>query len=213
VRAAVASAIEQAGTLDVVVNNAGISSRGPIESFSMEQVQHLFNTNVFGPLRVNQAVLPHMRARRFGVLIHISSTLGRVLPGAGGLYPASNWAREGLAESQRYELKPFNVELAILEPGSFPTPAVGAGLPAANTDVVAEYTAVATPRRGDPYGPNPPNPQEVADAVLALIKIPHGERPLRTVVGPVFTQGVDEYNATYERMRDNLRAVLDRLWD
>ena len=83
------------GRLDVVVNNAGASATGPIEAFGMDQIEELFSLNAFGPMRVCKAVLPTLRAQQSGLIIFITSTLGRVLPGRGGLYPATKWAEEG----------------------------------------------------------------------------------------------------------------------
>jgi NAD(P)-dependent dehydrogenase (short-subunit alcohol dehydrogenase family) len=213
VRGAVAEVLREAGRIDVVVNNAGIAAGGPIEAFDMEQMQDLFNVNVFGPLRVDKAVLPQMRERRSGLLIHVTSTLGRVLPRTGGLYPASKWAAEGLAESLHYQLKPFGVEAIILEPGSFPTPAVLKGLMPNDARVAEAYAVMSQPtRRTQEVSPDytPPDPQEVADAVLKLIETLPGQRPLRTVVGPVFTTGVAEFNQLYEQARDALAEALMR---
>lgn len=211
VNACVASVLGEAGSLDVVINNAAIAASGPLEAFTIQQVQSLIDTNVLGPLRVNQAVLPHMRARRAGLIVHVSSTLGRVLPRTGGLYPSSKWAVEGFAESLRYEVERFGVEVSIVEPGSFPTPAVARGLRPERTEIVDEYAAPAGNPARNRYGSNPPDPQMVADALLELIELPPGTRPLRTVVGTVFTEGVAEYNAKYEQVRDHLRETLDRL--
>jgi NAD(P)-dependent dehydrogenase (short-subunit alcohol dehydrogenase family) len=213
VQGAVEGIFREAGRIDVVVNNAGIAAGGPIEAFDIEQMQDLFNVNVFGPLRVDKAVLPQMRERRSGLLIHVTSTLGRVLPRTGGLYPASKWAAEGLAESLHYQLKPFGVEAVILEPGSFPTPAVLKGLMPNDARVAEAYAATSQPaRRAQEVSPDytPPDPQEVADAVLKLIETPSGRRPLRTVVGPVFTTGVAEFNQVYEQARDTLAEALMR---
>jgi NAD(P)-dependent dehydrogenase (short-subunit alcohol dehydrogenase family) len=213
VEGAVERVFRKAGRIDVVVNNAGIAAGGPIEAFDIEQMQDLFNINVFGPLRVDKAVLPPMRQRHSGLLIHVTSTLGRVLPRMGGLYPASKWAAEGLAESLQYQLKPFGVEAVILEPGSFPTPAVLKGLTPNDAKVAEEYATVGQPaRRAQEVSPDytPPDPQEVADAVLKLIETPPGQRPLRTVVGPVFTMGVAEFNQVYEQARDALAEALMR---
>ncbi|HWC30971.1 MAG TPA: SDR family oxidoreductase [Dehalococcoidia bacterium] len=198
--------------IDVVVNNAGIAASGPLEAFSSAQIQELFNINAFGPLRVNRAVLPQMRARGSGLLIHVSSTLGRILPGGGGLYPASKWALEGLIESQHYQVAPFGIDVVLLEPGSFPTPATSKGLRAANQQVTAEYAERAPPNRRAEATPDyvPPDIQEVADAVKYLIELPQGKRPLRYVVGPVFTTGVDEYNQTYEAHKQRLAEALRR---
>ncbi len=200
------------GNIDAIVNNAGIAARGPIEAFDVEQMQALYDVNVFGPLRVDKAFLPAMRQRRSGLLIHVSSTLGRVLPRRGGLYPASKWAVEGLAESLSYELTPFGIDVVILEPGAFPTAATRNGLQAANQNIAAEY-ATAVPPRAPATVPDDyvlPDLREVADEILRLIELPQGKRPLRSVVGPIFTEGVPEYNETYERVRDHMQEVLRR---
>jgi len=209
----VARAVGQMERVDVVVNNAGASAVGPIEAFDMDQIAALFNLNAFGPIRVSKAVLPRMRARGSGLIIFVTSTLGRVLPGRGGLYPATKWAEEGLAESLAYQVAPFGIDVAILEPGSFPTPAHGKVTAAANQDIASAYAAVAAP--AGPAAPprdgySPPDPQEIADAVKHLVDTPAGQRPLRTVVGPVFTEGVAEYNAEYERTRARLSESLRR---
>jgi len=212
VNAAIASILNAGETLDVVVNNAGIAAGGPLEAFSSAQVQELFNINAFGPLRVDRAVLPHMRARGTGLLLHVSSTLGRILPGGGGLYPASKWALEGLIESLHYQVAPFGVDVVILEPGSFPTPAVSKGLQAANQQIAAEYASKAPPSQRAAATPDyvPPDIQEVADAVKRLIEVPQGQRPLRSVVGPVFTTGVEEFNQLYEEFKQRLAESLRR---
>jgi len=215
VASGVAQVLQRVGTIDVAVNNAGASAAGPLEAFSIEQMAALLDLNALGPMRVNKAVLPTMRANRSGFIIWITSTLGRVLPGRGGLYPATKWAAEGLAESLAHQVKPFRVDLTILEPGSFPTPATGKSTPAADTAVTEAYAALSAqangPGRAAP-GPDyrPPDPQDVADEVKRLIELPAGERPLRTVVGPLFTEGVAEYNAEYERVRAHLEEVLRR---
>jgi NAD(P)-dependent dehydrogenase (short-subunit alcohol dehydrogenase family) len=200
------------GSIDVIVNNAGVAARGPIEAFDVEQMQALYDVNVFGPLRVDKAFLPSMRARRSGLLIHVSSTLGRVLPRRGGLYPASKWAVEGLAESLCYEVAPFGIDVVILEPGAFPTTATANGMQAANQGIAAEYAAVATPRAPStaPGAYVLPDLQDVAAEIRRLIELPPGTRPLRSVVGPIFTEGVPEYNEAYERVRDRMQEVLRR---
>ena len=209
---AVVSATASAGRIDIVVNNAGASARGPIEAFSITEMQALFNLNVFGPMRVNKAVLPQMRERRSGLLIHVTSTLGRILPRSGGLYPSTKWALEGLAESLHYQLRPFAIDSVILEPGSFPTPATSKSPEASRQDIAAAYAAVAAPPRPREAtaGYVAPDSQEVADAIKTLIDTPAGQRPLRTVVGPIFTEGVDEYNEFYERAKDRLWQSLQR---
>ncbi|HZO31346.1 MAG TPA: SDR family oxidoreductase, partial [Chloroflexota bacterium] len=214
VQSAVAHILASADGIDVVVNNAGAAAVGPLEAFSIEQMAGLLSVNVLGPMRVNNAVLPTMRARQSGLIVWITSTLGRVLPGRGGLYPATKWAAEGFAESLHYQVAPFGIDVAIVEPGSFPTPATFKSIEAANQEIAAAYAARApanaTARQPTPAGHQPPDPQEVADAVKRLIELPAGQRPLRTVVGQVFTEGVAEYNETYEQVRTHLQDVLRR---
>ena len=201
-----------AGPIDVVVNNAGVSAMGPLEAFSVDQMADLLSINVLGPMRVNKAVLPGMRAQRSGLIIWITSTLGRVLPGRGGLYPATKWAAEGFAESLHHQVAHFGIDVVILEPGSFPTPATFKSTPAVDQAVAAAY---AVPQNGpartpDRQGVPEPDPQEVADAVLEMVNTPAGQRPLRLVVGPVFTEGVAEYNEAYERLRAQMEQILRR---
>jgi NAD(P)-dependent dehydrogenase (short-subunit alcohol dehydrogenase family) len=111
-----------------------------------------------------------------------------------------------------YQVAPFGIDVVILEPGSFPTPAISKSMPAEDQGIVAAYAEVAAP----PNHVQPaadyrePDPQEIADAVLQLMNLPVGQRPLRHVVGPVFTEGVADYNRTYERVRANLEASLRR---
>jgi NAD(P)-dependent dehydrogenase (short-subunit alcohol dehydrogenase family) len=211
VRSAVDTVLQRSHRVDVLINNAGVAASGPLEAFSLEQVEALFGLNAFGPLRVSNAVLPTMRAQRSGLIVCVTSTLGRVLPRRGGLYASTKWALEGLAESLHYEVSRFGIDVAIVEPGSFPTPATSKAVRAERSDIAAAYaqpasqTSAARDRQGEL-----PNPQKVADAVKVLVDLPSGQRPLRTVVGPVFTEGVAEYNAAYERTRDHLAEVLRR---
>jgi NAD(P)-dependent dehydrogenase (short-subunit alcohol dehydrogenase family) len=121
VEQAIAAMIGESGRLDVVVNNAGVSYSGPLEAFTLEQIQQQFATNVFSVLRVNRAVLPQMRKQGSGLLLQIGSIAGRLAVPFLGLYGATKFALEGLTESYRYELAPFGIDAAIIEPGTFPT--------------------------------------------------------------------------------------------
>ena len=200
------------GQIDVVVNNAGVSAAGPLEAFSVAQMASLLDVNVLGAMRVNQAVLPAMRARRSGLIIWITSGLGRVLPNMGGLYAATKWAAEGFAESLHYEVRRFGVDVAILEPGAFPTPALSKSVVADRKAVARDYVASASaqPERKMDGAYQLPDSQLIADAVQSLVELPQGKRPLRTVVGPIFTEGIAEYNEAYERVKGQLAESLRR---
>jgi NAD(P)-dependent dehydrogenase (short-subunit alcohol dehydrogenase family) len=186
---AIKAIIETTGRLDVVVNNAGVSYTGPLEAYTLEQVQQQFDTNVFGVLRVNRAALPQMRRQGSGLLLQIGSVAGRLALPFQGLYAATKFALEGLTESYRYELAPFGIDAAIIEPGTYPTPIAAKHQEAADTERAALYEAAmdafTTPFFAENRSATPPNPQEVADAVARVIAQPAGERPLHTVVAPV----------------------------
>src|SRR5437870_9627433 len=189
VEQAIASLVGITGRLDVVVNNAGVSYGGPLEVFTLEQVQQQFATNVFSVLRVNRAVLPQMRKQGSGLLLQIGSITGRLAFPFLGLYGATKFALEGLTESYRYELAPFGIDAAIIEPGTYPTTISANRQVAADAERFALYQAGIDAFMVRFYAENrsatPPDPQEVADAVAHVIAQPAGERPLRTVVATV----------------------------
>src|SRR3989454_1519340 len=172
--------------LDVVVNNAGVSYSGPLEAFTLEQVQQQFATNVS---RVNRAVLPQMRKQGSGLLLQIGSIAGRLAFPFLGLYGATKFALEGLTESYRYELAPFGIDAAIIEPGTYPTTISANRQTAADGERFALYQAgidaFTVPFYAENRSATPPDPQEVADAAAHVIAQPAGERPLRTVVATV----------------------------
>ncbi len=119
------AAVTKAGRIDVAINNAGYYLSGLEEAVTTEQAQRLMDTNFFGPVRVNRAVLPHMRRQRSGVLMHISSGAGRVVLPSAGFYCASKFALEALAEAYSYELAAQGIESVIVEPGAYETPVFG----------------------------------------------------------------------------------------
>ncbi len=214
VRNAVETILGATGRVDVVVNNAGRGAVGPTEAFTMAQVEDLFNANVYGSIRVNQAVLPSMRRNRSGLIIHITSAVGRLLPGTGGLYPATKFALEALAESFSYEVKPFGIDAVIIEPGAFPSPALSKLMVAEDREISAAYAAAKAVSHAPNQVPSAdfrlPDPQEIADAVKRLVDMPAGQRPLRSVVGHLFTEGVAEFNEAYDRAKFRLDESLKR---
>ena len=125
VQVAVQNVIEQAGRIDLLVNNAGHAQAGAIEETSLSEAQAQFDTNVFGVLRVTHAVLPIMRRQRSGRIINVSSLLGHVAPPYVGVYASSKFALEGLSEALRGELRPFNIHVSLVEPGWVKTNMVG----------------------------------------------------------------------------------------
>jgi len=137
VHSAVQSILDRAGRIDLLVNNAGYPQAGAIEENSVADVQAQFDTNVFGVLRVTNAVLPIMRRQRSGRIINVSSLLGQVAPPFLGVYASSKFALEGLSEALRRELRPFNIHVSLIEPAFAHTSFVGQG----PSQPIADYDA------------------------------------------------------------------------
>ena len=112
-RAAVDATEAAHGRIDVLVNNAGYSQSGAVESVPLARTRAQFETNVFGPLRLTQLVLPGMRRRRAGRIVNISSMGGRLVFPGGGVYHASKYAVEALSDALRYELRPFGIAVVL----------------------------------------------------------------------------------------------------
>jgi NAD(P)-dependent dehydrogenase (short-subunit alcohol dehydrogenase family) len=117
VKNGVAGVITAAGGLDVLINNAGIIYVSTVEDTRMEDWRRQFETNFFGVVRVTQAVLPHMRTRKRGRILMMSSVSGLITPPTHGPYSSSKHAMEGLSNALRLEMYPFGVEVILIEPG------------------------------------------------------------------------------------------------
>jgi NAD(P)-dependent dehydrogenase (short-subunit alcohol dehydrogenase family) len=116
-RSAVATITEADGAVGVLVNNAGYSLSGAIETASPEEVRRQFETNVFGLVRLTQLVLPAMRRQGFGKVVNVSSMGGRLTFPGGGYYHATKWAVEALSDVLRYEVGGFGIDVIVIEPG------------------------------------------------------------------------------------------------
>ncbi len=180
--------IELLHGIDVVINNAGVGTIGMQEHFTTEDFQKLFDINVFGVQRVNRAFLPHMRESGSGLIIYVSSLLGRFALPFYGPYNASKWAMEAIAENYRVELSGFGIDNCIVEPGGYPTTfMVNLMKPSDNsrTDSYGDFmNAPGQLAAGfeQALANNPSqDPQNVADAILKLVNTPAGERPFRTI--------------------------------
>lgn len=122
VKAEIDRIVNEAGAIDVLVNNAGIERSGSVEELALPEFRAVMETNYFGALRCIQGVLPAMRERRSGCIINIASVAGRIACSPLAPYTASKFALEALSESLAQEMKPFNVRVAIVEPGIIDTP-------------------------------------------------------------------------------------------
>jgi NAD(P)-dependent dehydrogenase (short-subunit alcohol dehydrogenase family) len=118
----VGQVLDRHGRLDVLVNNAGVGETGPIEELPLGEFRRAMETNFFGALRCIKAVLPGMREQRSGRIINVTSLAGRMVVGGFSTYTASKFALEAASETLAQEVKAFNIQVAIVEPGVIKTP-------------------------------------------------------------------------------------------
>lgn len=200
-------AVSSLPAIDVLINNAGAGYGGPIESHSSTQILDQLDLNVVGTIRVANAVLPKMRAQKSGLIIQLSSVVGRIAVPGFGVYNASKWALEGISEALRYELAPLGIDVVIVEPGPFATNFFTNMVPAKNEEIETDYQHVNAFMSG--FGEQtkamyedenaPTDPMLVVQAFENLINLPNGSRPLRTAVGLDF--GVTAINEAMEPYR------------
>lgn len=177
---AVAAIRSAAGRIDVLVNNAGIERSGSIEELTFGDFRAVMETNYFGALRCIKALLPEMRERRSGCIINVTSVAGKIASSPMAPYTASKWALEALSEALAQEMKPFNVRVAIVEPGIIDTPM------ARRIEDTPASTPYRQPRRFAALFAaslkNPASPSLVAQKILEIIDT--GTWQLRHPVGP-----------------------------
>jgi len=122
VRECVDQVLRDAGAIDVLVNNAGIGIAGAIEMVPLERARAMFETNFWGAVRMMQAILPSMRARRSGTIVNVTSLMGHITLGGHGFYAATKFALAAVSEALAIESKPLGIKVAIIEPGVILTP-------------------------------------------------------------------------------------------
>ncbi len=208
--AAVATLLAEQGRLDVVLHNAGHLVVGPTEAYTPEEIAAVFDTNVLGTQRVNRAALPVLREQQRGLLLWIGSTTTRGgFPPFLGPYAAAKAAMDSLAVTMSAELARFNIETSIVVPGAFTS----------GTDHFANASAPADDARSAAYAryaglmdqvgtrlntlmPPEADPQAVADEVVRIVGLPHGQRPFRSVVDFI-DDGAAAVTEVAERVRED----------
>jgi len=173
--AAVDAAIEKFGRIDVLVNNAGYGLAGAIEEATESEYMPVFETNVFGLIRVTRALLPHLRAQRSGHIVNLSSIGGLIGSPGWGYYNASKFAVEGFSEALAAELAPLGIHVTIVEPGPFRTDFLGrSGVEAQQR--IADYDETAGKTRQyfhDQAGKQPGDPAKAVAAIIAAVEAPN----------------------------------------
>jgi len=195
---AVQQAIEQAGQIDVLVNNAGYGVVGAVEEVSDAEARQIFETNVMGLLHVTRAALPHMRKRGSGHIINMSSMTGLFAPPGFGFYSGTKFAVEGLTEALAAEVKPLGIRVTLVEPGPFRTNFRG-GLVIAKA-VLPDYDQTVGPVRktmSQPGGTQPGDPERAAKLIVAVVNSKNP--PLRLPMGEIALQQIRNKFAGVER--------------
>ncbi|HXK32570.1 MAG TPA: SDR family oxidoreductase [Dehalococcoidia bacterium] len=215
IAAAVASVIERAGRIDVLVNNAGVGGLAPVEEWRDDEILRLFDTNVFGLIRVTREVLPHMRAQRSGRIVNIGSLAGVVSTPFRAIYSATKHAVEAITDGLYYELHPFGVHVCVVEPGFFATAIDQNYIPLRRDPARSPYADLEqkfhAAMSGSAGSGNRADPQAVADVIVQAAT---DEQPRRRylagkdaeAIAPMHKQMSDE---DFERV---MRQALN-LWD
>jgi NAD(P)-dependent dehydrogenase (short-subunit alcohol dehydrogenase family) len=206
VDAAVEAALAKFGRVDVLVNNAGYGLAGGIEEATEAEYMPVFETNVFGLMRMTRALLPQFRRQRAGNIVNLSSIAGLVGTQGWGYYNASKFAVNGFSEALAQEMAPLGVHVTIVEPGPFRTDFLGrSGVEAANR--IADYDQTAGKTRQyfhDQAGRQPGDPVKAVQAIIAAVEAP--EPPRHLVLGKM---AFDRMSARVELWKKDLEAWRD----
>lgn len=214
VKSEIENVIEKEGRIDVLVNNAGYYGGGITETFSENDVEKMFDVNLKGPWRTIKSALPQMRSQGDGLIINVSSSLGRFSAPFMTVYNSTKFALEGLIEGLHYEVRPLGVDAVLVQPGAFPTEIFGKTAYGEDQNIAAEYGDLANiPNQvgegmGQMFEQLKPNPQMVPDAIFNLIEKPKGERPLRTVVDVATGEFTERANENVKEDYNNFLSAF-----
>jgi NAD(P)-dependent dehydrogenase (short-subunit alcohol dehydrogenase family) len=200
---AVTTAVDRAGRIDVLVNNAGYGSVGAVEEIDIGELETLHETMFIGPVRLTQAVLPGMRERGSGTIVQISSMGGQLAPPGFGAYCSAKFALEAISESLAAEVAPLGIRVLIIEPGAFRTEFGGRRMHRSRNAIDA-YTPTVGPTRmavDEMDGTQAGDPDRAAAAILELVNAPRA--PLRLALGD---DAVDNIRAKHARLAADLQG-------
>jgi NAD(P)-dependent dehydrogenase (short-subunit alcohol dehydrogenase family) len=173
------------GHVDVLVNNAGYGVNGAIEEVTEDEFEPMFQTNIYGLIRVTRAFLPHLRRRRSGHIFNLSSIGGLIGAAGWGFYNTTKFAVEGFSEALAEEMKPFGVRVTVVEPGPFRTDFLGRSGKLARRELIA-YAATAGKAREylkTQSGKQPGDPKKAVEAIITATNSP--KPPLHLILGRI----------------------------
>ncbi|WP_321332683.1 oxidoreductase [uncultured Bacteroides sp.] len=180
IQSAIDLTIKKFGRIDVLVNNAGFGITGAIEEYSNEQMESQLDVNLFAPIKITRAVLPHLRKQRSGSIFNISSIGGRVGSAGLSMYQAAKFGLQGFTEVLKMEVETFGIKVTSIEPGGFQTDWNGSSMTYANE--IDDYKTILDPLKSylqkvTPLG----NPDKAAKVIIDLVDNPNP--PLHLVLG------------------------------
>jgi NAD(P)-dependent dehydrogenase (short-subunit alcohol dehydrogenase family) len=196
---AVEQALEQFGHIDVLVNNAGYGMVAALEEATDEDIRREIDTNVYGVVNVTRALLPHLRARRSGHIINLSSIAGLIASPGLGYYNLTKFAVEGFSEALALELAPLGIKVTIIEPGPFRTEFLAGSL-AESGEQINDYAETSgrtrvNMRKGN--GSQKGDPARAVHAIMQVVNAP--EPPLRLLLGAIAFRRAHDKIALLER--------------
>jgi NAD(P)-dependent dehydrogenase (short-subunit alcohol dehydrogenase family) len=207
----ISSVVEQAvgrfGRIDILVNNAGYGVTGAVEEATEKEIANVYDTNVFGLLRVTRAVLPHMRKQRSGHIVNLSSIGGLTGMPGWGIYNSTKFAVEGLSEALAAELAPLGIGVTIVEPGPFRTDFLGGSL-VKTANVLPDYATTAGKTRASADERNRKqqgDPAAAADAIVQAVTSP--EPPLHLILGKFAYDRMDQKLNDFRREMEHWRDL------
>ncbi|WP_019072438.1 oxidoreductase [Streptomyces hokutonensis] len=208
IQAAVDAAVEGFGRIDVLVNNAGTGLLAAVEESDDAAVRALYETNVFGPLAVQRAVLPVLRRQRSGHVINISSIVGFATAPGWGIYASTKFAVEGFTETLHAELAPLGIHVTLVEPGFFRTDFLDPASLNSDIDVIDDYASTAGAMRAAVPSLNHAQPGDPAKAARAIVEIAATpEPPLRLPLGTDTLQAFDAKLDAFRKEMDTWRHI------
>ena len=207
-KAAVEAAIAKFGSIDVLLNNAGFGLMGAVEEATAAEVEAVYRTNVFGLLNVTRAVLPHMRARRSGRILNISSIGGYRGAAGFGVYSSTKFAVEGLSEALHAELEPLGIHVTVVEPVYFRTDFLDAASLTVSPNVMEDYATTAGRIRNVATGLNHNQPGDPAKLAKVLIEFAEvADPPVRLPLGSDTVAAIEAKHASDAAILDQWRSV------
>ncbi len=205
VKTSVEKAVAEFGKIDVLVNNAGYGLGGAIEEPSEEQIRRVFETNVFGAIRMMREVLPLMRERQSGHILNLSSIGGFRSGPSIGYYTATKFALEALSEALKQEVENLGIKVTLIEPGGFRTDFAGRSFEQPENRIADYVTSERIDKIGDYDGKQDGDPVK---AVAAMIKVVDAENPpLRLPLGADAVKGMEEKMESVKQNIDEWREV------